>query len=207
MPTPLVYVVDDDEGMLDSVAWLLASVELECSCFQDGAAFLEAFDPERPSCVILDVRMPTMDGFELFDLIRKRRIIVPIIFVTANANVPMAVKAMQHGSFNFIEKPYVPQDLLDLISQALAKSETDLQQRKQKLDFLNRFQLLSNRELEVLREVVKGKQSKIIAHDLGISCKTVDAHRSSIREKFNSTSVAELVNEVLTHKREWCEEL
>lgn len=202
---PIVYIVDDDEGMLTSLAWLLGSVELESRCFQRGAAFLAAFDPTRTACIVLDVRMPTMSGWEVFEHIRDRRITAPVIFLTANGNIPMAVKAIQQGSFDFIEKPYDPQEMLDLVFRALRMASSAQENEEVQNAFKSRFEALSAREREVLREVVRGKRSKVIAHELGISCKTVDAHRSSIRDKFSSTSVAALVNEVLRHKPEWRE--
>ncbi|WP_226998434.1 response regulator transcription factor [Tardibacter chloracetimidivorans] len=200
---PIVYVVDDDQGILTSLEWLLSSVQLECACFSDGAEFLDAFDNNRPSCIVLDVRMPAMSGFDVLDQIVDRRLTAPVIFVTANGNIPMAVKAMQQGCFNFIEKPYDPQKMLDLVFKALRIATSELEQTRDSHMFEARFDLLSNREKEILREVVKGKRSKVIAYEFGISCKTVDAHRSSIREKFQSTSLTSLVKEVLNFKPEW----
>lgn len=200
---PIVYVVDDDEGMLASLAWLLEAVDVECRRCASAAAFLEAFDGSRPSCVVLDVRMPTMGGFELFDLIRERGLPVSVIFATANGSVPMAVKALQQGAVDFVEKPYAPQEMLDRIFRVLRTATTEHEQRAQKQTFDARFALLSRREKEVLREVVRGKRSKIIAHELGISCKTVDVHRTSIRDKFQRPSVAALVNDVLSYIPEW----
>lgn len=203
MMAPIVYAVDDDEGILNSLEWLLNSVQLECLCFSKGAEFLEAYDAGRPSCIVLDVRMPSMSGFDVLEEINRRRLTAPVIFVTANGNIPMAVKAMQQGSFNFVEKPYDPQEMLDLIFKALRTSTAELEQTKDFRMFEMRFNLLSNREKQILHEVVKGKRSKVIAHELSISCKTVDAHRSSIREKFQSTSLTSLVKEVLNYKPEW----
>ena len=203
MMEPIVYAVDDDQGILTSLEWLLKSVQLECACFSQGAEFLEAYDPGRPSCIVLDVRMPAMSGFDVLEEINKRKLTSPVIFVTANGNIPMAVKAIQQGSFNFIEKPYDPQEMLDLIFKALRTSTAELEQEKDFRTFEIRFNLLSAREKQILHEVVKGKRSKVIAHELGISCKTVDAHRSSIRDKFQSTSLTSLVKEVLSYKSEW----
>ena len=201
--TPIVYAVDDDQGILTSLGWLLSSVQLECACYSNGAEFLEAFDASRPSCVVLDVRMPSMSGFDVLDRISERRLTAPVIFVTANGNIPMAVKAMSQGCFNFIEKPYDPQEMLDLIFKALRLATAELEQTRDSCKFENRFNLLSTREKQILHEVVKGKRSKVIAFELGISCKTVDAHRSSIRDKFQSTSLTALVKEVLNYKSEW----
>lgn len=201
----IVYVVDDDEGMLRSLEWLLGTVKISCACFQDGTAFLAAYSDERPSCVILDLRMPLIGGFEVFQRIRERKLPSPVIFVTANGTVPMAVNAIQHGAFDFIEKPYEPQEMLDLVFKALQAAETDVEHRAAYRGFADKFALLSNREREVLREVVRGKRSKVIAYEMGISCKTVDVHRTSIKVKFRATSVAALVNDVLSNLPEWRE--
>ncbi|QUM74571.1 response regulator transcription factor [Sphingopyxis granuli] len=200
---PVVYVVDDDEGMLESLSWLLGTVNIECRCCNSGADFLNKFNPSHPSCVVLDVRMPEMGGFELFEVIRERNLPTSVIFVTANGNIPMAVKALQHGAIDFVEKPYTPQEMLDRITRTLRAATTDYVQRAERQEFDSRLALLSSREIEVLRKVVIGKRSKTIAHELGISCKTVDAHRTNIRDKFRNQSLAALVNDVLTHVPEW----
>lgn len=203
--SPIVYVVDDDEGMLRSLKWLLSTVKMECACFQNGTAFLAAYSDERPSCVILDIRMPLIGGFEVFQRIRERKLPLPVIFVTANGTVPIAVEAIQHGAFDFIEKPYEPQEMLDLVFKALRAADAEYKLRAAHRGFAEKFALLSSREREVLREVVRGKRSKVIAYELGISCKTVDVHRTSIRVKFRATSVAALVNDVLSNLPEWRE--
>jgi FixJ family two-component response regulator len=200
---PIVYVVDDDEGMLESLSWLLGTVNIVCQCCKSGADFLDMFDPTRPSCVVLDVRMPEMGGFELFEVIREQRLPTSVIFVTANGNIPMAVRALQHGAIDFVEKPYTPQEMLDRITRTLRAASTDYAHRAEREAFDSRLALLSSREVEVLRKVVIGKRSKTIAYELGISCKTVDAHRTNIRDKFRYQSVAALVNDVLTHVPEW----
>lgn len=201
--TPIVCAIDDDEGMLTSLAWLLSGSNIESRCFQSVAAFLAAFDPDHPCCIVIDVRMPVMSGLDLYEIILERKITWPVIFVTANATLSMAVDAIKTGAFDFIEKPYNPIDMLALITRALAIAETDYARRLQNSGFDARFKSLSRREAEVLREVVRGKQSKIIAYELGISEKTVDVHRTSIRRKFRTPSVAALVNDVLSHIPEW----
>jgi two-component system, LuxR family, response regulator FixJ len=203
--TPIVYAIDDDEGMLTSLAWLLTGSKIESRCFQSVKAFLAAFDPDQPCCIVIDVRMPVMTGLDLFEIILERKITWPVIFVTANANLSVAVNAIKTGAFDFIEKPYNPTDMLELITRALTIAAHDHARRLQSSDFDGRFQSLSRREVEVLREVVRGKQSKIIAFELGISEKTVDVHRTSIRRKFRTPSVAALVNEVLSHLPDWRE--
>ena len=201
--TPIVYAVDDDEGMLTSLAWLLSGSHIEARCFQSVQAFLASFDPDQPCCIVIDVRMPVMTGLDLYEIILERRIAWPVIFVTANGTLSMAVNAIKAGAFDFIEKPYDPSDMLALITRALANAGHDHARRMENVGFDARFQLLSRREIEVLREVVRGKQSKIIAYEMGISEKTVDVHRTSIKRKFKTPSVAALVKDVLSHKPDW----
>jgi two-component system, LuxR family, response regulator FixJ len=203
--TPIVYAIDDDEGMLTSLAWLLTGSGIQSRCFQSVEAFLAAFDPNQPCCLVIDVRMPMMTGMDLYEIILERKIAWPVIFVTANASLSMAVSVIKTGAFDFIEKPYNPADMLDLITRALVIAEQSYARKLQSGSFETRFQSLSRRETEVLREVVRGKQSKVIAFEMGISEKTVDVHRTSIRRKFKTPSVAALVNEVLSHIPDWRE--
>ena len=201
--TPIVYAIDDDEGMLTSLAWLLEGSGIESRCFQSVEAFLAAFDPDQPCCIVIDVRMPVITGLDLYEIILERKIAWPVIFVTANGTLSIAVNAMKAGAFDFIEKPYNPADILTLINRALAVAKQDYERKVQSGDFESRLGSLSPRELEILREVVRGKQSKIIAHELGISEKTVDVHRTSIRRKFKTPSVAALVKDVLSNIPDW----
>ena len=201
--TPIVYAIDDDEGMLTSLAWLLDGSSIESRCFQSVEAFLAAFDPNQPCCIVIDVRMPVISGLDLYEIILERKIAWPVIFVTANGTLSMAVNAIKTGAFDFIEKPYDPSDMLELINRALAIAEKDHARKLENGGFEARLESLSRRETEILREVVRGKQSKIIAYELGISEKTVDVHRTSIRRKFRTPSVAALVNDVLSHLPDW----
>ena len=200
---PVVYIVDDDEGMQTSLAWLLASARISTRCFGSGHAFLEEFDPEQPCCIIIDVRMPGMDGLELFDIIQEQQLGWPVIFVTANGQLAMAVNAIRAGAFHFIEKPYDPGEMLDLVKAALQAADDGHSQALGSQTFFDRFNALTPRECEILREVVSGKQSKNIAFDLGISERTVDVHRTNIRRKMQLSSVAALVNLVLRYKPDW----
>lgn len=198
-----VYAVDDDRGMLESLAWLLESVDVECRCFTDGRTFLDELVLDRPACLVLDVRMPNLGGFDVFQSVLDQGAPLPVIFVTGNADVPMAVRAMHKGAFDFIEKPYHPQEMLDLIFRAMRVAESSFKERSARDAFMKKLALLSTREREILRQVVRGKHSKVIAHELGISCKTVDVHRTNIRDKFQNNSVAGLVKEVLRYLPDW----
>ncbi len=201
--TPIVYAIDDDEGILTSLAWLLSGSNIESRCFQSAEAFLASFNPELPCCIVIDVRMPLISGLDLYEIILERKIAWPVVFVTANGTLSMAVNAVKAGAFDFIEKPYDPSDMMVLIKRALAIAEQDYARKLEGGGFEARFQSLSRREVEVLHEVVRGKQSKIIAYELGISEKTVDVHRTSIKRKFRTPSVAALVKDVLNHMPSW----
>ena len=202
---PIVYAIDDDEGMLTSLAWLLDGSSIESRCYQSVEAFLAAFDPHQPCCIVIDVRMPVVTGLDLYEIILERKIAWPVIFVTANGTLSIAVNAIKAGAFDFIEKPYNPDDMLGLINRALDLAAQKHSEELESGSFNERLQSLSLRETEILREVVRGKQSKVIAYELGISEKTVDVHRTSIRRKFRTPSVAALVNDVFSHLPDWRE--
>lgn len=194
---PVVYVVDDEEGVRTSLSWLLGSVGIEAQCFGSAAAFLQAYDPQRPACLVLDVRMPEMGGFELQELVKRYGDALPVIFVSGHGDIPMSVRAIKNGAIDFFEKPYNSQQMLERIQEALrlsAKCEGSLKRRQQLRDNLR---LLTEREKEVLLKVVQGRPSKLIARDLGISAKTVDVFRANIRQKLGAMSLASMVSDVL----------
>ena len=190
---PMVHVVDDDESVCRSLTSLLEEVGIPVATFASAEAFLRALRVDTRGCILLDVRMPGMSGLQLQQELRERGVSVPIIILTGHADVPMAVSAMSAGAAGFVEKPFQPQDLLDRIQDCL---EADVRQaaheaeRHKASDALAR---LSDREQEVLREIVKGKPSKLIGSALGISEKTVDVHRSNLMRKTGTRSVAELM--------------
>ncbi len=194
---PIVYIVDDDQDLRDSLAWLLESVNIAAQCHAGAEDFLRHYDPEVPACLVLDVRMPETSGFQLQEILNDRGITLPTIFVSAHGDIPMSVKAMKNGAIDFVEKPYDPQQMLERIRVALmsaVQAHAGMEQRKQLQDKLD---LLTGREREVLMMVVDGKASKVIARELNISVKTVDAHRTRIKDKMGVSSIAMLVREVL----------
>jgi FixJ family two-component response regulator len=196
----VVYVLDDDEGVRTSLEWLVNSVGLRAVTYGAAAEFLKAFDPEQPACLILDVRMPEIGGFEVQELLRQTSAHIPIVFVSAHGDIPMSVRAMKKGAFDFVEKPYNSQQLLERIQEAVRVAAARFETRQRRKALEGRLAQLSPREHEVLRLVVRGKTSKFIAAQLKITAKTVDIHRTSIREKLGASSVAELVSEVLKHQ-------
>jgi FixJ family two-component response regulator len=195
--SPLVYIVDDDNGMRTSLAWLLESVGIRSQGFVSAADFFRAFDPDVPGCLVLDVRMPEASGFDVQEELNRRGATLPIIFVSGHGDIPMSVRALQQGAIDFVEKPYNSQQMLERVQRAM-KLATQRHAKDVRLrELRERLNSLTTREKEVLRGLIDGKASKRIASDLSISVKTVDVHRASIKEKLGAVSIATLVRDVL----------
>lgn len=206
-PPPLVCVVDDDDGFRDSLSWMVRAAGYRVSAYPSAERFLDAHQGGAAACLVLDIRMPETSGLELQQELSRREDHTPIIFVTAHGDVELAVRAMKHGAFDFIEKPFKGKVLLALIQSAVqtgARRRTEAAQRRATTE---RLAALSSREHEVLAGVLKGKTNRAIAADLGITSKTVEYHRARLMEKLGATSVAELVRlvfgtpEVVTGKK------
>ena len=197
MTEPRVHIVDDDDAMRDSLKWLLESRGLEVDLYPSGEAFLAAFNRDFCGCLVLDVRMPGMNGLELYEQLRSRDSTLPVIFITGHGDVPMAVSALKKGAADFIEKPFNDQDMLRLIESCLKQDSARAAERAENASVAQRLQSLTQREREVLGLIVAGKLNKQIADELGISIKTVEVHRSRVMEKMGANSVAELVQLVL----------
>lgn len=201
MTTPLICVVDDDAALRDAIGMLLDSVGYEFRAFEDGPSFLEAAPGIDRAVVVLDIRMPGMSGRVLQTELKARGHDFPVIFISGHADIDMAVAAMHDGAFDFMEKPFDDQKLLDTIDRA-ARHEADAGKARARFDRLDEcMKRLSPRELDVLERVVDGDVNKVIADQLGISERTVEVHRRSIMDKTESRSVAELVRRVI----EWGE--
>lgn len=190
---PVVYVVDDDEAILDSLRLLLKSAGLEASTYTNATDFLNAFDAGRHGCLLADIRMPGMSGLELQEELNRKGIDIPTIFITGHGDVPMAVKAMKSGALDFIQKPFRDEDLLKRIHDALNMDLERLNERRSTLEVTQRFETLTPRETEVMRKVVEGCANKVIAFDLGVSQRTVELHRARVMHKMGVRSLAELV--------------
>ncbi len=200
--SPKVYIVDDDEAVRDSIALLVRSVALEAIPYASASDFLENHDEAVPGCLVLDLRMPGMSGLELQRVLTDRGSRRPIVFVTAHGDVPDAVRAMQGGAIDFIQKPFRDQDLLDCIQNAL---EVDRRQRDEAGDrsrVAARLERLTAREREVLDRVVEGQANKAIAAELGVSERTVEIHRSRAMSKMEAGSLAELVRMIVRFREE-----
>jgi len=193
---PLVYLVDDDEAIRDSLGLLLRSVGLECEVYGSALDFLGAYDPRRHSCLVADIRMPGLSGLELQQRLNEQRAEVPVIFITGHGDVPMAVNAMKSGASDFIQKPFRDQDLIDRIHKALAKDSERRASRALDDGIRERLATLTPRETEVMRRVVRGQANKVIALDLGVSQRTVELHRARVMRKLKMRSLADLVSTV-----------
>ncbi|MGE5757378.1 MAG: response regulator transcription factor [Sideroxydans sp.] len=190
---PMVLVVDDDEAMRDSICYLLESVNLPCKAFASAHEFMEFCDARLQGCILLDIRMPGMNGMELLENLKAQGIKLPVIIITGHGDVPLAVRAMKQGAFDFLQKPFPSQTLLDRVYAAIESLRENHQKTRQMDDLRSSFDSLTNREKEIMEMVVAGSSSKVIGMTLGISSKTVDIHRSSIMKKLDVRNVAELV--------------
>ncbi|MCU0920200.1 MAG: response regulator [Burkholderiaceae bacterium] len=199
MNEPTVFIVDDDEAYRDSLAELLASVGLPCESFASAQAFLDAHDPQRAGCLVLDVRMAHMSGIALQARLKALRATIPIVFISGHGDIEMAVRAIKDGAIDFVQKPYREQQLLEAINEALRR---DAEQRRAGPAAapptpapppLARLALLSAREREVLALALQGQPSKQIARRLSLSHRTVEHHRSRVLEKFGVASMVELM--------------
>ena len=194
---PTVYVVDDNAELRESLRWLLESVGTQVETYDSAQAFLDAYDFKSPGCLILDIRMPGMSGLELQEKLSRLTNELHIIFLTGHASVPIAVRAMREGAVDFYEKPVDEQMLLDRV-QGVLKTIGEQQSKKMDRAMLEaRLELLTPRERQVMDEVVQGKRTKAIAADLGVSTRTIEAHRAKIMEKMRASSVGELISMVM----------
>ena len=192
-----VYVVDDDEAVRESLSWLISSVGLKVETYASAQEFLDAFDAECPACLIVDVRMPGMNGLELQRRLADKSICLPVIVVTGHGDVQMAVHAMKDGAFDFIEKPYNDQAILDQVQKAIAECANRHSKESSRLEVEEMINQLTPREREVMDKIITGETNKTIAQSLSISDKTVEAHRSKVMEKMQSTSMADLMRKAL----------
>ena len=190
---PAVFVVDDDDAVRDSLRELLDSVGLEAETFASARDFLDAYDPPRPGCLVLDIRMPGMSGLELQERLNERDVNLPIVFITGHGDVPMAVEAMKRGAVDFIQKPFRDQELLDRINLALEHNRERRDTEAARHIIADRIETLTPREREIMEMVVEGKANKVIAIDLGLSQRTVEVHRARVMDKMKARTLADLV--------------
>jgi two-component system response regulator DctR len=192
MSSTTTHIVDDDPAVRDALQWLLQSRGVQSQTWKSAVDFLEFASRDLCGCLLLDVRMPGMSGIELFDRLRAQHCRLPVIFLTGHGDVPMAVQALKDGAFDFIEKPYDDNALVDKVLAAIAQ-DTKRNARENSVLLLERkLALLTLREQEVMQSILAGKLNKVIADELGIAMRTVEVHRSRIFEKMKVRSAVEL---------------
>jgi len=190
---PMVFIVDDDDGVRRAMSALMESVGYAHLTYPSATEFLRQYDAAQSGCLVLDIRMPEMSGLELQQELNKRGYAIPLIFVTGHGDVPMAVEAMKKGAFDFVQKPFRDQDLLDRVNHALQQDNSLRRETADKNEVLQRWNTLTQREKEVMALIVEGKANKVVAQDLNLSERTVEIHRARVMEKMQVRSVAQLV--------------
>jgi FixJ family two-component response regulator len=194
---PTVYVVEDDESIRTLWRWLMESNGIEVRTFATAPEFIGEYAPGAPGCLVLDLRLPGMSGLELQAHLRAQGVGIPIVFVTAHGDVRTAVKAIQDGAVDFIEKPFGYREAVAIVRKAFERDAAERLVQGRAAELARRLEALTDRERAVLRCVIAGKLNKVIADELGISVKTVEAHRAKLMEKMGVDSVAELVQQTL----------
>lgn len=197
---PIVYIIDDDQAMVESLSWIIESIGLQVKTFFRAQDFLAAYDSQQHGCLLLDVRMPGMSGPELQTRLNDEGLpTLPIIFISGHGDVPLAVRVMKAGAVDFLTKPFNDQVLIESINKALRRDKANREKRQESAQARAKFALLSPREVQVLQGIVAGKPNKVVSAELRISLKTVEAHRASVMKKMGVKSIPELVKLVLTN--------
>jgi two-component system response regulator FixJ len=189
----VVHVIDDDEAMRNSLAFLLRAAKVEVLTYESASAFLESLPKIKPGCIVTDVRMPGMSGIDLLKRLRQLKVAMPVIVITGHGDVPLAVEAMKGGAADFLEKPFDDDALLAAIRAALDVQVTDNERQASRAAIHDKLAVLSNRERQVLEGVVAGHPNKTIAFDLGISPRTVEIYRANVMTKMGAGSLSDLV--------------
>jgi two-component system response regulator FixJ len=194
---PTTFIIDDDRMARESLKWLIESAGLPVQVFDDGLDFLDQVNTLTPGCVVLDVRMPDINGMELYTRLKQNNIMMPVIIVTGHADVAMAVRAMKAGAFDFIEKPYNDALMLERVQSAITDDHNKRRNQQRIADIKTCAELLTPREQEVMSFVLGSTQNKIIAIELGISIKTVELHRANLMAKMQAKTSTELMKMAL----------
>jgi two-component system response regulator FixJ len=197
MTQATAYVVDDDQSIRTLWEWLMSSNGIAVQTFASAAGFIQSYRRGDPGCLVLDVRLPGMSGPELQEYLRREAIEIPIVFVTAHGDVPTAVNALKGGAVDFIQKPFDYREAVAAVRRALARDAHDQERRMKRAQLAERLAALTERERGVLQRIIEGKANKVIAAELDISVKTVEAHRAKVMEKMAVDSVAELVQRII----------
>ncbi|OOZ36366.1 response regulator transcription factor [Solemya velesiana gill symbiont] len=193
-----VFIVDDDQEVRDALQLLMESVGLCVETFGSAQKYLDQFDPKRPGCLVLDIRMPGMSGLDLQARLAAESIHPPIVIITGHGDVPMAVRAVQAGAVDFVQKPFNDQQLLDSVHRAIEQDSVQRGEVSKLLEIQDRLAKLTPREREVMELVIAGKRNKVIAADLNITQSTVEAHRAKVMEKMEADTLSSLMRMMLT---------
>lgn len=197
MNEPRVFVVDDDQEVRDALELLMESVGRPVSTYESAQAFLDTFDPAMPGCIVLDVRMPGMSGMDLQAHLATENLHPPVIMITGHGDVPMAVRAVQAGAVDFIEKPFNDQALLDSVHKAIEQDARQRGEASRLWELKQRYESLTPRERQVLKLVATGRRNKVIAAEMYVTQSTVEAHRAKVMEKMAARSLSDLMRMVL----------
>jgi len=197
MATSLVHVIDDDAALRDSLSFLLGTARLDVKAYESAEAFLSALPGVNSGCIITDVRMPNMSGVDLLRKLNELQIALPVIVITGHGDVQLAVEAMKIGAADFIEKPFDDEMLLNAVRAALARWEDKCKEVSERSSYVEKLEMLSSRERDVLEGLIAGKANKVIAFDLGISPRTVEIYRANVMTKTGANSLPELVRMAL----------
>ena len=199
---PTVFIVDDDPSVLEGLRVLMKSVKLNVETYSSAQEFLDSYNPDRPGCLLIDMRMPGISGLELQEILHSRNILIPTIIITGYGEVMDAVQAMKKGAIDFIEKPFKGQYLLDQVHKGIAEDAQIRKKQAQQQVVSASLALLTPREREVMDLVIAGKANKVIALELGLSMKTVEFHRAHMMKKMKVDSVAKLVDLFISATKE-----
>ena len=200
-PQPIVYVVEDDDALRSLIRALVQSIGMTCRVFPSADRFLEQYDPRQPGCLVLDLFMPGMSGLELQDELNLRGAVIPVIFITGHGDVASAVAAVRHGAFNYLQKPFRNSELIANMREALEQDRRNRAVLADQDAIRDRIALLTPREREVLELIVRGLASKVMAHEMGLSTRTVELHRSRVMDKMGASSIAQLVRMFMDFQR------
>ncbi|MCP1676507.1 FixJ family two-component response regulator [Natronocella acetinitrilica] len=200
-----VFLVDDDQDVREAVTFLLTAEGLHVQAFESPSGILDYITPDHVGCLLLDVRLPGMNGLELQEALRERNIRLPVVFISGHGDIPMAVRAINAGALDFIEKPFNDELLLEKVNNALEISRTAREQQEDRLDVEKRLSTLTPREREVMEGILSGKLNKVIAYDMGVSVRTVEVHRAHLLEKLGARNSSDMVRLVLSTDayRDW----
>ncbi len=190
---PTVFVVDDDAAVRESMAWWIESHGYDVKIFESAQMFLDVYQPHMSGCIVLDVRMPGMDGLQLQNLLHERGCTLPTIFVTGHAEVPIAIAAIRSGGFDFLEKPFDDDVLLERIEQALALEAQSRDDPNRHQDVFNRIARLTPQEKRIMQMICQGMTNRQIAHELELSHKTIEVYRTRVMQKMEASSLPTLV--------------